>query len=346
MATRDTSFFLNAQPSGFGTCTAADELLHHEPVEHHHDPALTETQFLGFSVPAAGVHAMGYLWAHPNLRVLSGGAWAWRGLKPSALASELFDMRQFLDDGPLRTGDLDDVRLPNGYHVEVVEPLRRLRIGYQDPVRGNAFDVTLTAIMPPAVLPGGRHFDQAMRTEGSLVLRGQRHRVDGYTVRDRSWGENRTEDPHDLPPLHWLTGVFDDDFAFHLTGIQHPSTRPVWQSLYPVGDDVADTMNRGWIWRDGELLALTSAMVQTRWDLGTGYPTAHRLRLTDSGGRDYAIDGEVTAANNWSAWSNAFFVIGLTRWEYHGRVGWGDTQTAAWTDFVHHLATRDPSPGI
>jgi hypothetical protein len=336
----NTSFFMNPQPAGFGICTAADELLHRELNRTLTDPALTETQFFGFNVPEAGVHSVCYLWDRPNLRLMTGGVWTWQGVKPSALASEMFDMRQFMDDGPLQAADLDRFELPNGYHVEILEPLRKMRIGYEDAARDNALDITYTAVMPPAVLPSGRHFDQAMRAEGTVRLRGQQHRVDGYTVRDRSWGENRTEDPRTAPPLHWITGAFDDDFAFHLMGIEHPSSDPVWKAVYPVDDRTADAMNRGWIWRDGELVALATGSVTTRWSEATGYPTAHRLTLTDTAGRRYVIDGEITAANNWSTWSNVYFAIGLTRWEYDGRVGWGDSQTAAWTDFVHARAAR------
>lgn len=190
------------------------------------------------------------------------------------------------------------------------------------------------------MVSGGRHFDQAMRTEGKLLLRGRSYDVDGYTVRDRSWGENRTEDPRELPPVHWLTGVFDDDFAFHLTGIEHPGSDPVWRELYPVDDAFADRMNRGWVWTGGELRGLERASVRTHWDPTTCYPLRHDVALTDSAGREYEFTGTVVAENNWSAWSNAFFGIGLARWEHEGRTGWGDSQIGAWTDFVHALHTR------
>jgi hypothetical protein len=331
----NTSFFMNAQPAGFGSCTRADELLHRDATLT--DPALTETQFLGFNVPEANIQSLCYTWAHPTLRTLTGGAWAWQGVKPMALASELFDMRQFGDFRPFETGDFDDLQLPNGYRVQCLQPLEKFRISYEDTTRHNAFDVTLTAIMPPAVIPGGRHFDQAMRTEGTLLLRGRPHTVDGYTVRNRSWGENRTEDPRGIPPVHWLTGVFGDDFAFHMTGIEHPSSNPVWRDVYPVDDTLAATMNRGWVWTDGELRGVETAAVRTRWDTAMCYPVAHEVELTDSSGRDHRFTGTVTAANNWSAWSNAFFGISLARWECAGRTGWGDSQIGAWTDFVHAL---------
>lgn len=337
MTDANTSFFMNAQAAGFGSCTAEDELLHRELNENLTDPALTETQFLGFNVPEADIQSLCYAWAHPTLKTLTGGVWAWQGVKSTALASELFDMRQYLDFTPFSEGDFDDLCLPNGYRVRCLKPLEKFRISYEDTARRNAFDVTLTAIMPPAVVPSGRHLDQAMRTEGTLLLRGQAYDVRGYTVRDRSWGENRTEDPRAIPPVHWLTGVFDDDFAFHMTGVEHASSDPVWRDLYPVDDTLAKTMNRGWVWAGGELRAVETASVRTRWDPRTCYPLEHEVAITDSSGREYRLNGTVTASNNWSAWSNAFFGISLARWEGEGRTGWGDSQIGAWTDFVHAL---------
>ncbi|HEY3240960.1 MAG TPA: hypothetical protein VGL92_15435 [Acidimicrobiia bacterium] len=333
---KSTSFFMNPHTAGFGPCTEADDLLHREMNSQVSDPALTETQYLGFSVPEAGIHALNYLWIHPNLELLTGGVWAWQGVKRSQLAAELFDMRQFMEDEPIRKGDLADYELPMGYRVKVLQPLEKIHIAYDDPARGNAFDVTLTAIMPPAMIASGKHFDQAMRTEGEVTLRGRRHRVDGYTVRDRSWGEVRPEDPRPVPPLHWVTGVFSDDFAFHMMGVEDPSTGPVWKDAFPDAGALT-AINRGWIWRDGELTGLESAAITTRWNRDTGYPVAHTVRITGTSGLELSLEGTITASCSWSPWSNANMLISLARWECEGRVGWGDSQVATWTDFVHRV---------
>ncbi len=331
---KSTSFFMVPHAAGFGPYTAADDLLHREMNSQVSDPSLTETQFLGFSVPEAGIHALNYLWVHPNLELLTGGAWVWQGVKRSQLSAELFDMRQFMEDEPIRKGDLADYELPMGYRVKVLQPLEKIHIAYDDPVRNNAFDVTLTAIMPPAMIASGKHFDQAMRTEGEVVLRGRRHQVDGYTVRDRSWAEIRPEDPRPVPPIHWVTGVFSDDFAFHMMGVDDPSTGPPWQEAFPDAGAMS-AMNRGWIWRDGELTGLESTCLATRWNLDTGYPVGHTLRITDTNGRELSLTGTITASCSWAPWSNANMLISLCRWECEGRTGWGDSQTATWTDFVH-----------
>jgi len=73
----NTSFFMNAQTTGFGNATAADEKMHHEVNSAIDDPALVETQFFSFNVPEHQIMSLCYQWAHPNLRVFGGGPWVW-----------------------------------------------------------------------------------------------------------------------------------------------------------------------------------------------------------------------------------------------------------------------------
>jgi hypothetical protein len=164
-------------------------------------PALVETVFAGFNVPEADIGCLNYIWLHPNLGLMSGGAWCWRGFVPSQLQADLFDMRDFVPDTAITDGggDLTDVTLPNGYRYQVLEPLRSIRMTYDDAVRGNAFDVTQIAIMPPAMLPSNRHFDQVMRSSGTLRLRGEEFEVNSYAVRDRSWAKRAPRTPRVRP---------------------------------------------------------------------------------------------------------------------------------------------------
>jgi hypothetical protein len=330
----NTSFFMNAQAEGFGAYDLGDDLLHRAENAKVDDPALVETQQLGFNIPESRIHGMGYLWAHPNLRVMSGGVWAWQGHKRNQLASELFDMREFLPDKPIRDGDLDNWATPSGYQVEVVKPLEELRITYEDSVRGNALDITFSAIMPPAMLASGKHFEQAMRTRGEVVLRNRRHIVNGYTIRDRSWAEARPETPLDLAPVHWLTATFSDDFALHISGLEDPATAP-WGDRYQPRDPRSAGMARGWVWRDGELTAMHSFQIQTSWDFATGYQTGHVVDFVDAEGRSHRLTGEILGGCNWFVWSNFGSNINLCRWECDGRIGHGESQIGLWTDFVH-----------
>lgn len=336
----NTSYFMNAQAAaGFGPISAEDERVHRAMNAAVDSPALVETNFIGFNVPEADIHCLNYIWLHPNLRLMSGGVWVWQGHKRQQLEAEMFDMRDFVPDAPLTDdgGDMTGVTLPNGYRYEVVRPLEEIRLTYDDPARQNAFDVTLTAIMPPAMLPSGKHFDQAMKTSGTLLLRGKPYTVDGYTVRDRSWAEARTEDPAPLPAIHWQTMCFGEDFVVHVTGIEDPRTAS-WRDRYEV-DEGLTAMNRGWVWRDGELRTLASAAIRTTWDRAGMRQAAHEVEIVDDAGREYRITGEPRATCPWHTWSNVHMSIGLARWDCEGRVGHGDTQCAMWTDFVRAAFT-------
>ncbi|OBH11044.1 hypothetical protein [Mycobacterium sp. E1747] len=332
----NTSYFMNAQVAdSFGSTHPGDEGMHRLERDRISDPALVETVFCGFSVPEADIHCLNYVWLHPNLRLMSGGAWVWKGIKQTQLEAELFDMRDFVPDRSITDdgGDLLDVTLPNGYRYQVLEPLERIRMSYADPHRGNAFDVTATAVMPPAMLPSNRHFDQMMRTSGTVTLRGEELRVDGYSIRDRSWGEARTEDPTGLSGIHWLVAMFGDDYAVHVTGLEDPSTAQ-WRNRFDEDAGLSQKMNRGWVWRDGRLLTVTSARIETEWDTTGRRQAAHRVVVIDETGAEHRLHGEIRAAAPWHTWSNVHMSIGLARWECDGRVGHGDSQVAMWTDFV------------
>jgi hypothetical protein len=97
----NTSYFMNAQVAGsFGRADPHDEGMHRDERNRFSDPALVETVFCGFSVPEADIHCLNYVWLHPNLRLMSGGAWCWQGTKRTQLEAELFDMRDFVPEQP------------------------------------------------------------------------------------------------------------------------------------------------------------------------------------------------------------------------------------------------------
>ncbi|GAA0623933.1 hypothetical protein GCM10009547_28810 [Sporichthya brevicatena] len=328
-----STFYLNVHERSFGQAHPSDDRLHRDAnALIPDDPDLVETQYLGFNVPTAGIDAFNYVWAHPNLGTASGGAWAWQGENAGQLHSELFDMRNYLPISAV--GELDSYILPNGYGVEVVKPLEELRITYEDASRGNAFDVTLSAFMPPAVIANGKHFEQGMRTRGSITLLGEQHTVDGFTIRDRSWGETRPEAPRLAPVVHWMTPVFGEDFAIHAFAVEDPTRKPIWDGLFEFSADRAAELSRGWVWKDGDLTYLESVTLTAEWDLTRRYPTAYRVDMVDVEDRRWSMTAELVAASNWYLWNNIYTPILLMRFECDGRSGYGDSQIGAWTDVV------------
>lgn len=81
----------------------------------------------------------------------------------------------------------------------------------------------------------------ALRARGELVLRGKSYEVDSYALRDRSWGQLRTEDQKAAPPMDWMNGVFDDDFCFGCTAFDDEGSDPDWKGILKIpgsGDPV------------------------------------------------------------------------------------------------------------
>eukprot|EP00456_Euglypha_rotunda_P071328 TRINITY_DN6366_c0_g1_i25.p1 TRINITY_DN6366_c0_g1~~TRINITY_DN6366_c0_g1_i25.p1 ORF type:complete len:340 (+),score=69.46 TRINITY_DN6366_c0_g1_i25:633-1652(+) len=328
-AENDKGWF-STQFEGFGQFNEADDMLH--PDQSKEGDSLTETQYFGFNIPEKNIYCFAYFWLHPNLDVISAGLFACQGLKRSHMQAELFDIQAYVSRQRVISNDLRSFRFPNGYQVDVLEPGRKMRLRYEDTARGNRLDVTANAIMPVAMRGNNKHFEQAMKMEGELVLRGAVHRINGYNVRDRSWGELRPEEPQNLPPMTWMTGTFGNDFAFNCNAFDHPDFEPEWKSRFPLPPDCA--FNDGWVYTNGELLRVKTARKITRRDPASGQPQRHHIEMTDARGRHYVIEGEVTAGLPWAGWPNMVTHLNLTRWTMDGREGWGDSQEVQWTDYV------------
>ncbi|ORA07519.1 DUF7064 domain-containing protein [Mycobacterium arosiense] len=326
--------FWETKNVSFLTATPDCDLLHPQFKELNHSPTLTETHYFGFSVPEENIHAMNYLWHHPNLGVVSGGAWVWQGIKSHALQSELFNWTSFTDEEML-ANDLWDYRFDNGYHVQTIEPLKRHRLRYVDDARQNAFDIETEALMQPMLLATGLHFEQAMRARGELTLRGKTYRVDCAHVRDRSWGQGRSEQHATMPPITWMTGVFSDTFMFACLAHDHPDLNPDWKGHLEIPG--GDPTKGGWIYRDDTLIPIVATRNRVHHDYTTLVPTTVEMVMTDATGRHYELHGEVISANHFPAWLNVDTWICLTRWEYDGHVCHGDLQQMQWHDYIHQF---------
>lgn len=328
----DKPFFIS-QNSGFGPIDAADELLHPAKNALVKTDSLTETQYFGFCIPERAIHAYGYLWHHPNLHVVGGGLFVWRGHKRTVTHGELCDYRNYMSDRVLED-DLHDYRLENGYGVKVVEPLKRHRLTYADPARHNLVEIDYEAVSPPVMFADGNHFEQAMQARGRLVLRGESFDVDCFTLRDRSWGKSRPEDNLPLPGASWMQGVFGEDLAFSCNVFDQVQTS-VELAGTPLALPEGRTLNGGWIHRDQRVGRLVKASKRIERVPGSRMPRKVELEITDELGRTLRIDGQSIASTAWMPWSNIFMPITLMRWDCEGRIAHGDCQEGVWNDYLN-----------
>lgn len=326
--------FWEIKNTGFAKPDPRDEFLHPEAREREPGPELTETQYVGFNIPEHDIHALCYIWHHPNLGVVTGGAWAWQGIKHNHLSCELFDWHNYIDDSVL-ADDLRHFRLPNGYEVDVIEPFERLRIRYADEQRGNAFDIEVEGVVEPMVLETGFHFEQPMKTRGSLKLAGRQYEVDGYTVRDRSWGQLRRETAASLPPMAWMTCVFGPDLMFGTTAFDTEDRDPEWKDVLSLPG--GDPLRGGWIYHDGGYSPVVSVSKRTYRNGSTLFPEAVDLTIADATGHSLTMHGTIIAASDLSLWPNMDSVICLARWECDGRVGHGDFQEVLYPDYIRRF---------
>jgi hypothetical protein len=330
-------FFLRPN-TGFGRIRPEDDLLHPASFADVDDDSATETQYFGFSIPEARIHGLTYLWWHPNLKVCSGGLFVYRGIKPTTVHAELCDWRTFMSDTVITKNDLHDYRLSNGFGVRIVEPLRQFHITYEDKAADNRVDLTASAVLPAVMFDDGNHFEQTMRMQGEITLRGCRHAVNCYAIRDRSWGKPRPETSMPFPPVTWMTGTFNDDFSFNCNAFDHASGQPERNGEWVMPDERG--LNSGWIYRDGQLGRVVKATKRATRAASSTVCSAVDLELTDEHGRTIHARGTGLTSCPIQTWGNVWMVINLMRWECEGLVGYGDCQDVFWNGYLNSAAFK------
>jgi len=313
--------FLQARPE--------DDLLHPDSFKDVKHDSATETQYFGFSVPEANIHALTYMWHHPNLKVCSGGLYVFQGVKDAITHAEICNWYQFMSDACLKN-DLHEFRFDNGYGVKLIEPLKLLHMTYDDPVTKSSVDLMFEGVQPAVMFDDGKHFEQTMKVTGELVLRGKRYEVNCFNVRDRSWGKPRPEEQMELSPCSWITGVFNEDFAFGMTVFDHASKNPGPLAL---PDDKA--MMYGWVYRDGKLGRVVKASKRAIRQPRSTKCAGLELQFTDDHGREFNMSSTLVASCPNTNWQNLFIVINLMRWDCDGLIGYGDNQEGFWTSYLN-----------
>lgn len=322
--------WLATQQSGFGTVTAADDFLH--PDVQLPDFTLTETYWFNFYVPERGLSGAIYCWMHKNLGSCTSGVWIYRGFKAHHLQCEHFNVQSHL---PYPQQQGNTITVPHiGLQIEIVEPLKRHAIRYRDPHSDTRLDLDVSALMPPAVRGNGFHFEQAIQVKGSLTLAGEHIVVDSFSVRDRSWGQARAEDPARHPPLDWAVGVLDGGrTAFNILACDDPEAHSGWTQRYGITRD--RTLRDGWLYQDGRLRHIVSAtQLVEREAGGMRRPLGYRCDFEVEGGSRHSLVGRLVGQCPFGLWPNLYSTFSMVEWDLDGRKGWGDLQDSYWIEFL------------
>lgn len=307
--------------------TAADLEFHHDATADH---TWAETYFLPISVPEADLFAFVYVCARPVLGVM-GSCIRVTGAVTGTEWEALYDDNQEHLPCPERFSLID---APNGLRVEAVDPPREYRIdyvGYDD----TEIHVRWSGIMEPwDIHDRGRnplagateeerwaassmgsgykgHFDMHGRVTGEITVRGTTYPVDAIDRMNHSWGPRPTLD---VPSMNALWGSFGEELGFRLHCHLDLDA--------PAGQD--QRLAHGYLLDAGEVLAVTDLRMRTN-RVGI-VPIAVDLEVTDERGRTWTFRGQPVNGAPWRSYLATVTWLGLFRWLYGERVGYGCAQ--------------------
>ena len=324
------------------------------------DPYWNESSWISFMVPQHNINGMVYFYHRPNMSHSAGGPVLWDGN-----GEEIYDCLYWDWDTvqPLPPGcDMNDFTLENGLTVELVEPLKELKLRYKRQVGYKPeeceLDLTWRAIMEPQEMkrtekgeinPGildwlvdegvgelsVAHWEQPGRITGTVRVNDQTYEVDCFSIRDHTWGPRPL---HDMPRGGYLWGIESDRDHFLVCAISDlPHEKdPIEGTTEPV---VA-----GWYMKDGvkgNLVSGTRRCVERGPD---GRPLREVVDAVDDLGRELHVEGGNRTWMKWTGYSHLYIWWGLAEWNYNGRTALGEG-IDYWTfaqnrEFMRRLAAR------
>ena len=155
------------------------------------------------------------------------------------------------------------------------------------------------------------------------MYEGKEYAFNNLSIRDRSWGENRQEEGHKIPPYTWMNGAFSEDFAFTIAGLDDPKLNPDWAGLYDIPESML--LSDAWIYDHGKKIRLTRLSKITHRAEDGLRPMRNIIDCDTDDGRSFRFEGEIVASLPWHSWQ-------------FDNVGWGETQEVQWNDWIAKMA--------
>ena len=289
--------------------TARDDRFHSD--EMVGDWWSTETAWFSFAHPERRLGGWLYTLARPNIGTVAGGAWVWDD--SAHLPWEVLYSANYTALELPRDQDLNDITLPTGVSIRVIEPCMSYALGYSDAARLQA-TLRFEGVMPPEPLTStgstfGRshHFDQIGRVSGEIILHGETIPIDCLAVRDRTWGRRREDRPRQAA---YVTGVATARHGFLAVTNVEADRNPV---AY------------GFLHRDGRTRPLTRGERRVERDRDNGWITRVEIRARDAEGRELLAVG--TPLSRIVINRHTFIdVNSLIEWDINGESGHGEDQ--------------------
>jgi hypothetical protein len=188
-------------------------------------------------------------------------------------------------------------------------------------------DVTFTASASPHYARGGGqgHFEQTGRVVGHIRLGDHSWQVDGFGVRDKSWGPRTWQAPSGSASKAAQPAAVTDGCFINWFSMNFGPDLALGGTCGRVAD--GSMRGKGWLQRDGRVQELSDVTMTTVFDAAN--PLLHRtvqLTATDEAGERFVVDGTVLTICPTKVPRRdgvTFINEGHARFQWGDRVGYG-----------------------
>ena len=321
--------------------TPEDDAFH--PYSEH--PYETETFWVSFHDPERKLGGWLYNQVLFNQRVCNGGAWVWDGSDRGSLY-EVHERDLPLGDPDAI--DLRDVELPNGNHLQMIEPLTKYRCRRNDP-GGFSCDLVFDGLREPHSHPTGvapfwrgRHFDQAMHVTGQIEVAGETIDIDSLSVRDRSWGprpgpvapgargRKPRREPDPVAKARPPYSPFGIGYVFATASADEMFLAYTLPCIYD--GKARDYVTTGYLVRDGKYGLLVDGDRRCEFDPDKGWMRRIWLDAVDEHGRELSAVGELVSHHGESGQGTGYFIF-----DWNGVTGYGEDQSSVKDELLKSL---------
>jgi len=307
----------------------------------------TETNWWSLNVPERKMGSWIHAAYFPNRKSVRTRVFVWgddKGADPHRLP-------YYFNSGEVPfPGDVDmrDVTYPaGGYSLKMLRAGMDYHVVHHDPEQNFSMEFEHRSVHPahrftPGEAPAmhNPHFDQLGRVTGEMKINGETIAIDCYSVRDRTWGpriNHHSESPQPTEARQYRVanpggprwrevererGRGRIQYIFGHTGAE----TGFLSFVRPQDGDAQgwSPLNMGWLLKDGRFTRLdkTKSRMKNYRDPKTGWSAHMEVYLADREGRTMEAEGfTVSHMCENGTGSNA-----LMRWEYDGKIGWGEDQ--------------------
>ncbi len=154
------------------------------------------------------------------------------------------------------------------------------------------------------------HFEQHMKVTGSLTIDGETQRIEGFGLRDHSWGPRFWQALHSY---EWLTMNFGEGLGAMVSIVQRD----------PAGKEVS---RGGVIVRGNEMEKIVDAHITAEYEDNGLYHKSLTAKIKTESGAEHTITGKVTGfipLRNRRENLETFIGEGMTEWRLGDQVGYG-----------------------